>query len=959
MFSNRPPAPPGPGPSYKFTVLETCDRIKEEFNYLQQQNHSLHIEREKLVSERTDMQRICVMYYEMANGLNLEMHRQMEIAKRLSAILTQVVPFLSQEHQTQVLSAIERAKQVTMQELNSVLAAQIEDAKSSKFFNGSNSNLVAEQLEAYKMSALSGTPPSSLQTGLHGLNMSHGGSGPSYSAATNPSNSLPGVLPSISPPSNPAMSAALLNGLMSAAGANPLGPSGFMVPTTGATSLNFGRESEKNSADDKQRAAAVAAANSLLLGARPSGLGSSILPPSNPLSGILGGNLSDFPGFPSSLPLMPGSADAGDVGLNMGHSASSNAFQQPSRSASTGSGGAGSGGRQSSGTGSLHTAAQNVLGALHSSSFTSSVSSTCNLAPEEKRRKSDDSRENGNWFGNDEFRSNADKSLSSRRSAGAQQTTSSPQLKSESSSSYPTTSSAPAVGSGGSGGGRSSQVSEFSAGTRWRGSSKSSSGPGAYSFVVLPGGQLRPCALASAPGAATASGLPKRLQHLASLPHGDVVCAVTIGACPVGRASSFATSSDSCRALSNATTSDAESLAGSPSSNAIPAVAAHFAYTGARGSVKLWDLSAISATNLSGMSTRDIAPLMNFDCLCPDSYVRSIKLFPDASHLIIGGESNALTLWDLNGPGRRKAELTFEAPACYALALSPNGKLCYSCCSDGYVSVWDVHNQSVVHQFHGHTDGTSCVELCPDGNRLWTGGLDHKVCCWDIRAPTSRSLAFMEFKSQVFSLGLTTNYGSPHGHGFAGRRQTASVSPRSGDGDSASSTGLMRDSSSPQSVSGGGGVGSRGGSGVGSWLAVGLESSEVEVVAIGPDGFAVSSSNSAAGSRDESSPALSPMSYSQPPTPQPQHFRLTHHESCVLALRFAHHGDWFLTTGKDHQVNAWRTPYGACLLETKEAASVLTCDISPDDKFVVTGSGDKRANLYEVIFASSSSNNSS
>lgn len=37
---------------------------------------SLHLEREKLISERTDMQRICVMYYEMANGLNLEMHRQ-------------------------------------------------------------------------------------------------------------------------------------------------------------------------------------------------------------------------------------------------------------------------------------------------------------------------------------------------------------------------------------------------------------------------------------------------------------------------------------------------------------------------------------------------------------------------------------------------------------------------------------------------------------------------------------------------------------------------------------------------------------------------------------------------------------------------------------------------------------------------------------------------------------------
>lgn len=31
--------PSGPGQPYKFTVLETCDRIKEEFNYVQQQCH--------------------------------------------------------------------------------------------------------------------------------------------------------------------------------------------------------------------------------------------------------------------------------------------------------------------------------------------------------------------------------------------------------------------------------------------------------------------------------------------------------------------------------------------------------------------------------------------------------------------------------------------------------------------------------------------------------------------------------------------------------------------------------------------------------------------------------------------------------------------------------------------------------------------------------------------------------
>ncbi|NWU84754.1 TLE2 protein, partial [Onychorhynchus coronatus] len=49
---------------------------------------------------------------------------QAEIVKRLSAICAQIVPFLTQEHQQQVLQAVERAKQVTMGELNSIVGQQ-------------------------------------------------------------------------------------------------------------------------------------------------------------------------------------------------------------------------------------------------------------------------------------------------------------------------------------------------------------------------------------------------------------------------------------------------------------------------------------------------------------------------------------------------------------------------------------------------------------------------------------------------------------------------------------------------------------------------------------------------------------------------------------------------------------------------------------------------------------------
>ncbi|XP_013920709.1 PREDICTED: transducin-like enhancer protein 1, partial [Thamnophis sirtalis] len=83
--------------SLKLTYPEILDRIKEEFQFLQNQYHSLKLECEKLATEKTEIQRHYVMYYEMSYGLNIEMHKQ---------------------HQQQVVQAVERAKQVTVAELN-------------------------------------------------------------------------------------------------------------------------------------------------------------------------------------------------------------------------------------------------------------------------------------------------------------------------------------------------------------------------------------------------------------------------------------------------------------------------------------------------------------------------------------------------------------------------------------------------------------------------------------------------------------------------------------------------------------------------------------------------------------------------------------------------------------------------------------------------------------------------
>lgn len=165
---------------------------------------------------------------------------------------------------------------------------------------------------------------------------------------------------------------------------------------------------------------------------------------------------------------------------------------------------------------------------------------------------------------------------------------------------------------------------------------RQTSGPGAFSSVVLSNGAgTRPCPQASAPEAISDPSLPRRLQHVANLPHGEVVCAVTIAPAPAGHN----TTGDATAPPESAPTKpegpgDGESgqnpTEGSPVTNTAitqqqqqAGRTPHFAYTGGRGCVKLWDLDAITAA-----SGKDVVALASFDCLRPESYVRSIKLFP-------------------------------------------------------------------------------------------------------------------------------------------------------------------------------------------------------------------------------------------------------------------------------------------------------------------------------------------
>ncbi|XP_041966429.1 LOW QUALITY PROTEIN: transducin-like enhancer protein 3 [Alosa sapidissima] len=612
----RHPAPHQPGqPGFKFTVAESCDRIKDEFQFLQAQYHSLKVEYDKLANEKTEMQRHYVMYYEMSYGLNIEMHKQTEIAKRLNAILAQIMPFLSQEHQQQVAQAVERAKQVTMTELNAIIGVR----------GLPNLPLTQQQLQAQ--------------------HLSHAAHGPVALTPTPRALQPPGIPP-------------------------VTGSSGLLALGALGSQAHLPVKDEKNHHD-------------------------------------------------------------------LEHRESTNNSISPSDS--------------------LRTASEKHRG-------------SSDYSLESKKRKVDE-KDNMSRYDSDGDKSDDLVVDVSNELSLTQPGFDHPHMR------------AP---------GLPASLTAISGGKP------------AYSFHVSADGQMQPVPFP--PDALIGPGIPRHARQINTLNHGEVVCAVTI---------------------SNPT---------------------RHVYTGGKGCVKIWDISQPGSKS----------PVSQLDCLNRDNYIRSCKLLPDGRTLIVGGEASTLTIWDLASQTPRiKAELTSSAPACYALAISPDAKVCFSCCSDGNIAVWDLHNQTLVRQFQGHTDGASCIDISHDGTKLWTGGLDNTVRSWDLRE--GRQLQQHDFTSQIFSLGYCPT---------------------------------------------------------GEWLAVGMESSNVEVLH----------------------------------HTKPDKYQLHLHESCVLSLKFAYCGKWFVSTGKDNLLNAWRTPYGASIFQSKESSSVLSCDISADDKYIVTGSGDKKATVYEVIY---------
>ncbi|KAM4833722.1 transducin-like enhancer protein 7 [Thomomys bottae] len=273
--------------------------------------------------------------------------------------------------------------------------------------------------------------------------------------------------------------------------------------------------------------------------------------------------------------------------------------------------------------------------------------------------------------------------------------------------------------------------------------------------------------------------------------------------------------------------------------------APHHVYTCGSGYIRVWDDSALHAS--------DRAPQAQLDFQNRQNRVLTCKLFPDEQSLITGGVAQTLTLWDLAPTPQVKAQLASTGPICYSLAISSDAHICLACFK-GFVEIWDVQNQILIRKHEVPVYGSRCVDIT--GHKFWTGGEDTILYSWDLRS--YQRLQQHHLSNEI--LCITHDPGEE-------------------------------------------------------WVLAGLKMSDIVILHA---------------HREEKFKAVIQ--------------RYTHHHN----LKFASCGTYFVST-QDESIHCIEAPTLQRLFQTEESSDILCCDISSDNKYLVTGSKNT-ATVYQLLY---------
>ena len=331
------------------------------------------------------------------------------------------------------------------------------------------------------------------------------------------------------------------------------------------------------------------------------------------------------------------------------------------------------------------------------------------------------------------------------------------------------------------------------------------------------------------------------------------------------------------------------------------------------------------------------------------NWVRTIALSPDGQHLVSGSHDHTLKVWDVV-TGTCLTTLHGHHKPVTSLSFSADGQRLASSSYDQTVKLWDLAAQRCVQTLQKHTNVVWSVAFHPTQPLLASGGEDYTARLWDLQ--TGHCTKTMQGHSNaIYAIAHSAHHHllasghedqtielweahpqrltdpSPHRpfrtlRGHTGRVMSVAFSPDEQTLASASTDGTVR-LWNPQT-----GQCLKPLHGHTSW---------VWSIAFHPH-----SQQLASASYDHT------IKLWNVATGDCLH-TLKAHTSSVLAVAFSPDGNWLASGGYEQTINLWHSQTGQCLKSLKAHLNrVWAVAFSPDSRYLATGGDDRTIKLWDV-----------
>ena len=115
-----------------------------------------------------------------------------------------------------------------------------------------------------------------------------------------------------------------------------------------------------------------------------------------------------------------------------------------------------------------------------------------------------------------------------------------------------------------------------------------------------------------------------------------------------------------------------------------------------------------------------------------DSVIKQVVLTPDNKHMITSSIRPILKIWTFK-EFREVGKLAGHTDASNALVATPNGKSIISGSADRRIIVWNLSEQKIEYELIGHNSPILALCISADGELLVSGSVDSGIKIWDLK----------------------------------------------------------------------------------------------------------------------------------------------------------------------------------------------------------------------------------